>query len=126
MLPVAMLLIALIFVARYYKGSILGFNLDFIYAPIFILSILIIFRMYNLHYVSCIMQLLGKYSVCMWFIHALFFTEATREVFQPVILISDNLFIITTWTIIVTFILSVVVSRIVEFVQQRLTSLFTK
>ena len=126
MLPVAMLLIALIFVARYCKGYILGFNLDFIYAPIFILSILIIFSMYNLHYVSCIMQLLGKYSVYMWFIHALFFTGATRDVFQPVILISDNLFIITTWTIIVTFVLSVVMSRIVEFVQQRLTSLFTK
>lgn len=126
MLPVAMLLIALIFVARYCKGSILGFNLDFIYAPTFILSILIIFSMYNLRYVSCIMQQLGKYSVYMWFIHALFFTGVTRDVFQPIILISDNLFIITTWTIVVTFMVSVVMSHIVEFVQQRLTSLFSK
>lgn len=90
------------------------------------LSILIIFSMYNLHYVSCIMQLLGKYSVYMWFIHALFFTGATRDVFQPIILISDNLFIITFWTILITFVSSIVIYHIVEFVQQRLTSLFSK
>lgn len=47
--------------------------------------------------------------------HALFFTAATRPVFAKFVLISDNLWIIALWTIVLCYICSAVIKKIVEY-----------
>lgn len=51
----------------------------------------------------------------MWFFHGLFFTAAVRSVYQPFIMVSTNLWIISLWTIVLTYICSVVIKKVVEY-----------
>ena len=110
---------------RYYLPSVIGFNLDLIYAPIFIYAVIAILNLYD-GFIARIFKILGNYSVYMWFVHALFFTELTRNYFQPLILVSDNLCIIILWTISLTFIMSFVISKIVEVVRRNISLVFAK
>ena len=119
---VALLIIILVFVARYKIEIILGFNLDFFYAPLFILAVLILFNLYKLPVLSNVLMRLGKTSVYMWFFHSLFFTGAVRSVYQPFILISNNLWIIIPWTILLTFLCSWVVKWCANYLQTKFSS----
>lgn len=60
------------------------------------------------------MSELGDKSVYMWFVHALFFTAATRPVYHKFVMISDNLWIVAIWTILLSYIVSYVLKKIVE------------
>lgn len=81
----AVLLATAVLALRYYVGSIAGFNLDFFYAPLFILTVLIIFNRYELPLLTKVLIVLGNVSVYMWFFHALFFTDVVRDVYEPLI-----------------------------------------
>lgn len=98
-----LVLIVLAFIVRAYCGAVAGFNLDIVYAPSSILGILIIFNICKLQITSKVLTNLGNLSVYMWFFHALFFTDVVRTIYQPFILFSDNIFIITLWTILLTY-----------------------
>lgn len=122
-LLVALLLITLVFALRIFVGSIAGFNLDFFYAPLFILAVLIIFNLYKLPLLSRVLTLFGNVSVYMWFFHALFFTEVVSDVYGPLIRVSNNLWIVTPWTIFVTFVCSWFIQKSVEWTQSCLLKL---
>lgn len=111
---VGLALIVLAFAVRACCGSLFGFNLDIIYAPISICGILIIFNTCNLPVTSKVLTEIGNLSVYMWFFHALFFMNMTSPVYQPMICVSDNLFIVTIWTIILTYIISWILKRILD------------
>ena len=111
---IGFVLIVVAFIGRAFCGNIVGFNLDVIYATVTILGILIIFNSCNLPVFSKILTSLGSLSVYMWFFHALFFTTNVRAVYQPFILVSNNIFIITLWTILLTYICSWVLKKIVD------------
>lgn len=115
MLFVALLMIVLTFFLRYHYGAFLGFNLDIFYAPLFILAILIIFNLYSFPILSKIFSMLGNTSVYMWFFHSLFFTGVVRSVYQPLILITNNLWLIIPWTILITFCCSWAIQRFVSW-----------
>ncbi len=66
-------------------------NFDIVYAPVIIACILVIFSQYRMKVTSRILAELGDKSVYMWFVHALFFTAATRPVYHRFVMISDNL-----------------------------------
>ena len=89
-------------------------NFDIIYAPVIILCILVVFSQYPMKWFSKVMSELGDKSVYMWFVHALFFTAATRPVYHQFVMISENLWIVAIWTIILSYIISVVLKKIVE------------
>lgn len=89
-------------------------NFDIIYAPIIILCILVVFSQYSMKWFSKFMAELGDKSVYMWFVHALFFTAATRPVYHHFVMISNNLWLVAIWTIILSYIISVVLKKIVE------------
>lgn len=108
----AVLLAVAVLVLRNYVGSIVGFNLDFFYAPMFILAVLVIFNQYKLPLLTKILIALGNVSVYMWFFHALFFTDAVRCVYEPLSRISDSLWVVTPWTILLTFACSFVLKHI--------------
>lgn len=62
-----------------------------------------------------VMAELGDKSVYMWFFHGLFFTAATRAVYQPLIMVSDNLWVISVWTLLLTYLGAVVLKKAVEY-----------
>ena len=90
-------------------------NFDIVYAPVIIACILVIFSQYRMKVTSRILAELGDKSVYMWFVHALFFTAATRPVYHRIVMISDNLWIIALWTIVLSYISSAVIKKIVEY-----------
>lgn len=89
-------------------------NFDIIYAPIIILCILVVFSQNPIKWCSQVMAELGDKSVYMWFVHALFFTAATRPAYHQFVMISNNLWLVAIWTIVLSYIVSVVLKKIVE------------
>lgn len=120
MLFVAFAFVVIVFALRGSLGAISGFNLDFFYAPLFILVVLMIFNLYELPVLKRILIEFGNVSVYMWFFHALFFTEAVKSVYSPLIMVSDSLWIMTPWTILLTFVCSWLISKAVEKTQNLL------
>ena len=114
----SLILIFSVLLFRYHLEIIIGFILDFFYAPLFIIAVLIIFNIHNNSILSQILTSFGNVSVYMWFFHALFFTSIVRNVYQPFILISSHLYIIIPWTIILTYFCSLVISNVVKKIQE--------
>lgn len=116
----AFLLISGIFIVRNIKGAIIGFNLDFVCAPLFIFSALVIANQQKCRVVSNVLTLLGGASVYMWFFHALFFITSTRWLYQPLVAVSDSLWIVTLWTIVLTYICSWCIMFVVNKVESKI------
>ena len=114
---VGVLLIVLALVGYALCGAIAGFSLFIIYAPMAILGILVIFNSCKMPIISKVLTSLGNLSVYMWFFHALFFTDIVRTIYQPFILVSNNIFIITIWTILLTYLCSWILKTIVERIE---------
>ena len=114
---VGVLLIVLALVGYAVCGAIVGFSLFIIYAPMAIFGILVIFNSCKMPIISKVLTSLGNLSVYMWFFHALFFTDIVRTIYQPFILVSDNIFIITIWTIILTYVCCWILKTIVERIE---------
>lgn len=104
-----------ILVVRSKVGAILGFGLDLFYAPMMIGCILYLFNQFQMPKFSKVMASLGNNSVYMWFFHGLFFTAVVRSIYQPLIMISTNLWIISIWTILLSYICAFVLKKIVEY-----------
>lgn len=107
----------LVFVVLWLKMVLPGIkilNFDIIYAPIIILCILVVFSQFKMKYFSKVMLELGDKSVYMWFVHALFFTAATRPIYHQFVMISSNLWIVALWTIVLSYFISVVIKKVVE------------
>lgn len=98
-----------------FPSSIFGFGLGFFWAPCFIFLILVISSIFNNVYIKKILCELGDKSVYMWFIHSLFFTAATRYFYGPLVIFSQNLWIIGLWTIVFSYIVSVGLKKIMDF-----------
>lgn len=71
--------------------------------------------------VADVLFALGDVSVYMWFFHALFFTSAIKAVYEPFINISDSLWIVTPWTIFLTFVCSWGIMKAVNIVLSKIT-----
>lgn len=111
---VAIVIVAITLWAKMVLPGIKILNFDIIYAPIIILCILIVFSQFRLRWLSIIMSELGEKSVYMWFVHALFFTAATRPVYHKFVMISENLWIVAIWTILLSYLISLFLKKIVE------------
>lgn len=114
---VGLLLILLAFIGYASCSAIVGFNLYVIHATLTILGILVIFNSCKLTVISKVLTSLGNMSVYMWFFHALFFTDILRTIYQPLILVSDNIFIITIWTVLLTYICSWILKFVVDSIE---------
>ena len=107
---IGIILIAVALIGYAICGSVAGFSLYVIYSP------LAIFNSTKLTITTQILTSLGNLSVYMWFMHALYFTDIVRAIYQPFILISDNIFIITLWTILLTYACSLILKWAVDTV----------
>lgn len=107
----------LVFVVLFLKMVLPGikiFNFDVIYAPVIILCILVLFSQFKLKFLSKVMLELGDKSFYMWFVHALFFTAATRPVYHQFVMLSNNLWLVALWTIVLSYLVSVLIKKVVE------------
>lgn len=111
---VAIIIVAVTLWLKMLIPGITILNFDIIYAPVIILCILVVFSQYQMTWFSRIMAELGDKSVYMWFVHALFFTAATRPVYHQFVMISDNLWLVAIWTILLSYMISFVLKKIVE------------
>lgn len=112
---VAIALILLVLWAKSVFHGISIINFDILYATIAITCILVIFSQMQIIWIRKVLVELGDKSVYMWFIHALFFTAATRPVYQHFVMISDNLWIIAIWTMLLSYLCSFAIKRVVEY-----------
>ena len=83
-----------------------------------IFSIVVLFNGFRLKYLSTILMKLGELSVYMWFVHALFFTQCVRHIYQPLILVSNNVYVVTLWTMFLTTIIAWVLHSAVSRFQR--------
>lgn len=111
---VSFLIAAVILVARAYTRGTVGVITELIYAPAMILCILSMFTAKSLNVAVKVMKELGDKSVYMWFFHAIFFTAATRPVYQRFVMASDNLWVIAIWTIVISYVCSRGIKKIVD------------
>lgn len=82
------------------------FLLEWVLVPLMITAVLYLFTAFKLPICAKVLSSLGGVSVYMWFFHALFFTRSIRWFWQRFILLSDNIIIITLWTLLLTFVCS--------------------
>lgn len=109
--------IALITLCLWLKSNFKGisiFNFDIIYSPLVITAILIVFTVIKWKWLIWSFAQFGDKSVYMWFIHGLFFTAATRHFYQPYIMISDNLWLIALWAIVLSYLISIPLKKILD------------
>ena len=104
------------FVLRRYTYTLL----DFLFAPLIIASIAILFNKFEWRYFRAVMIKIGEVSVYMWFFHALFYTKAVRWFYQPAITVFDDINLVVLWTILLTFCASWLLKTVVDAIGKRL------
>ncbi len=96
-----------------------SFLSEWVLVPIMIVAVLYLFTAYELPILTKMLSSLGDISVYMWFFHALFFTKTVRWFWQRFILISDNIIVITLWTLLLTLACSWVLKFVVDIITAR-------
>jgi len=62
----------------------------------------------------------------MWFLHALFFTPATKSFYQPILSFFRVADLTVAWTIVLTFFASWLIKTVVDACQRWLSKLVTR
>lgn len=96
-----------------------SFMLEWVLVPFMIVAVLYLFTAYKIPFLTKVLSMLGNVSVYMWFFHAIFFTKSVRWFWQHFILISDNIIIITLWTLLLSFACSCALKFVVDIIIER-------
>lgn len=102
---------------------IAGINTGLFLCPIFIAALAAL----NINYAAVrnkIMLVLGRYSMNTWFIHALFFSESTRYVFQKYGFWLHDPILSYLWILAVSTCLSIPVTKLQNVVNTKISRLF--
>lgn len=111
----SVVLSSVVLIAKANIGGKMAIVMELAYAPLMILGILSFFSVCKCIWLEKIMIELGDKSVYMWFFHALFFTAATRPIYGRFVLVSDNLWIIALWTIMLSYVCSRIIKKVIEY-----------
>lgn len=96
----------------FFRGIPYMIFLDFITVPAFILALVAIFNIIKTNWVHNIFIKLGKESMNMWFLHALFFTSFTASLFMPLLSWLQPKILLILGMIIVTYLASKLINSI--------------
>ena len=105
------------------KFDIILYNYIF-YIPLFIYSI-IIFSKFIPKFILNIISKIGEYSLYMWLCHGIFF-NISKEVFMPILYFPKNPILVLLWGLILTYIISLVIKKIVDFLESKKVINFIK
>lgn len=116
--------ILLIIISLFLRSIPYGSLFELILTPTFIYGILLLFQDNEDKIYSRILIALGIASVWMWFLHGLFFTKEIRHIYQPLIMISDNVWIISLWVILLSYVTAVLMMKSHKKIEKWIKSLF--
>lgn len=106
-------MIAIVLFIHSTKPFVKGISSGIVLVPILLLAIAII-RLDCNNRIAVIIKILGKYSMNIWFLHCLFFSQATREVFQPIAYIIKNSVFVVIWILLICTLTAVPIQKIQE------------
>lgn len=98
--------------------------LDIIYTPIIIIYFTLIFNKFQNTKINCILESLQRNGLMMWFIHSIFFTP--NKTFQWIAYLPKHPLLIVAWTLILTWLVSVVINTMIEYVIKKGTMIYGK
>lgn len=106
--------ILMMIILHHHLGNYLvgHFSIFAIFTPIFIYSILIIFRTFKLISIKKGLTLLSKQSTYTWFLHGIFFTP--NKVLQPMIYCLKYPLLILAFTLFICYMISTFLSRLIN------------
>jgi len=99
------LLLFIVIGVRCAVSALKGFSLDILCVPLFIYCVTVVFKNLSLRSLKGLLSSLGKVSLYMWFLHAVFYSVAVRSAFAKYILWPNNL--------LVSFMLVVILSYLI-------------
>lgn len=109
----------LVLAARCLVGSVKGFTTDTLFAPIFIFSIVAYLNKTDIAgWVRKSFERLGKVSMYMWFLHAIFFSDYTKSIFQLSPIWLNNPFAAFVLTTFLSFLLAELAIAVSERISQ--------
>ena len=112
-------LACLVLVVRCFVYSIKGFSADTILVPVFILTFVAYLNKAGVvRWIRRCFERLGQVSMYMWFLHAVFFSDYTRSIFQEQPVWINNPFV----AFIITTVVSYICAELVSNISKRLSS----
>lgn len=93
-----------------------GFLFEFIYVPLLVGAIAVLFSKFEFTYLRRLMVKLGWASMYMWFLQALIHTPIVRTVYQPIVTIFSDINLVVLWTIVVLFIASWLLKVTIDYI----------
>lgn len=116
--------ILLIMTSVFLRSIPYGSLFELILTPAFIYGVLLLFQNNEDKIYARILIALGVASVWMWFVHGLFFTKEIRHIYQPLIMISDNVWVISLWVILLSYLSSVILMKAHKKIEKWIKCLF--
>lgn len=107
-------IILVIMICRLIKASIFGVNLDVIFAPMVIYSLIVILSNTKFKFIKKILKFLGEHSLNIWFLHSIFFSIYTREVFQRIAYLPGNPILVVVWVILLCIPFSIIINFLIN------------
>jgi hypothetical protein len=107
-------IILVIMICRLIKPSLFGVNLDVIFAPMVICSLIVILSNTKFKFIKKILKFLGKHSLNIWFLHSIFFSIYTREVFQRIAYLPGNPILVVVWVILLCIPFSIIINFLIN------------
>lgn len=104
------------FVGRSCLKNVMGFDMDFLYAPVFIFGLWKFFE--NNELAHKVFGMLGEYSLELWFLHAVFFIR--NPYFQKIAYWPKIDFLILLWVIILLLPFAILFNRIQKIISKRI------
>lgn len=106
----AILITVFVLGARLKWEELMTVNLDIIYAPMIMYSLSYILKDVNIF--GKILKFFNANSINLWFLHSIFFSPYTENVFQPYLYISTNPIIVVLWGILLCLPVSILINLI--------------
>ena len=66
-------------------------------APVFVFSMVRLIGLIPWNPLFALIAKIGTHSMTMWFLHCLFFSSVTKEVFQPILYLPRNPLLVLIW-----------------------------
>ncbi len=112
-------LLLISFFGKYFSPEfsyIFGFELDFIYAPIFVYALINLVNMIS-NYNKWLypFSIIGKYSLSMWFIHCVFFNTC-KQYTQSILYWPNNPILVVVWGIVICLIPSIIINCLINWI----------
>lgn len=98
-------------------------SFDFLYAPLFIFGLIKVLKFIPNLKVLLPISVIGKYSLCMWFIHSVFF-NVSKEYTQPILFYPKNPVLVLIWGSLLCLAISYVLSFPINFLNRTKNKLF--